>query len=136
MTSETEYDYEYTFSKEAYVEWLKWDAVFEPTYKILEIGQENGAIKATTSKTDKRILFLNEEPIVTEQVLRFEKDKIISIETTKYVIFNDSLFVANRAQFLNWIDENHPELGAFINDQTEAGGITYLKAIELYEANK
>ena len=136
LTSETEYDYVQSFSQKEYIEWLKWDAVFEPTYKILEIGQENRTIRARISKTDKRITFLHEEPIVTDQVLRFEKDKITSIETTKYVIFNDSLFVANREKFLNWIDENHPELGGFIYDQTEAGGIKYLKAIELYETNK
>jgi len=136
LTKETEYDYEQTFSIKEYVEWLKWDSVFEPTYKILEIGQENGTVKAKISKTGKRISFLHREPIVTDQVIRFDKDKIISIETIKYVIFNDSLFVANREKLLNWVDENHPELGGFINDQTKSGGIKYLKAIELYENKK
>jgi hypothetical protein len=133
LTKETGYDYEQTFSKKEYVEWLKWDSVFEPTYKILEIRQENGTVKAKISKTDKRISFLHKEPIVTDQVIHFDKDKITSIETTKYVIFNDSLFVANREKLLNWVDENHPELGGFINDQTKTGGMKYLKAIELYE---
>ena len=73
---------------------------------------------------------------MTDQVIRFDKDKITSIETTKYVIFNDSLFVANREKLLNWVDENHPELGGFINDQTKTGGMKYLKAIELYENKK
>lgn len=136
LTKETEYDYEQTFSKNEYVEWIKWDSVFEPTYKVLEIEEENGTVKAKISKTDKRISFLHKEPIVTDQVLSFENDKITSIETIKYVIFNDSLFVANRDKFLNWINENHPELGGFINDQTESGGMKYLKAIELYESNK
>ena len=133
LTKETEYDYEQTFSKKEYVEWLKWDSVFEPSYKILEIGQENGTVKAKISKTDKRISFLHKDSIVTVQVIRFDKDKITSIETTKYVIFNDSLFVANREKLLNWVDENHPELGGFINDQTKAGAMKYLKAIELYK---
>ncbi|MEP2935759.1 MAG: hypothetical protein ABJM06_14900 [Gilvibacter sp.] len=136
LTKETEYDYEQTFSKNEYVEWLKWDSVFEPTYKILEIEEKNETVKAKISKTDKRVTFLHKQPIVTDQVIRFEKDKITSIETTKYVIFNDSLFVANREKFLKWIDENHPELGGFIHDQTETGGMKYLKAIELYESNK
>ena len=133
LTKEAEYDYEQTFSKKEYVEWLKWDSVFEPTYKILEIRQENGAVKAKISKMDKRIAFLHKEPIVSDQVIRFDKDKISSIETSKYVIFNDSLFVANREKLLNWVKENHPELDGFINDQTKIGGIKYLKAIELYE---
>ncbi|MBL7471211.1 hypothetical protein [Robertkochia sediminum] len=136
LTKETEYDYEQTFSKEEYMEWLKWDSVFEPTYKILEIAQVNGTVTAKISKTDRRISFLHNEPIVTDQVIRFDKDKIISIETTKYVIFNDSTFVKNRDKLLNWIDENHPELNGFIYDQTKTGGLKYLKAIELFEHNK
>ncbi|WP_407264571.1 hypothetical protein [Tenacibaculum maritimum] len=136
LTKETEYDYEQTFSKKEYVEWLKWDSVFKPTYKILKIGQENGTVKAKISKTDKRISFLHKEPIVTEQVIRFDKDKISSIETTKYVIFNNSVFVKNRDGLLNWIDKNHPELNGFIHNQTKSGGMKYLKAIELYENKK
>jgi hypothetical protein len=136
LTKETEYDYEQTFSKKEYVEWLKWDSVFEPTYKILEIRQVNGTVKAKISKTDKRISFLHKKPIVTDQVIRFHKDKITSIETTKYVIFNDSVFVKNRDGLVIWINKNHPELNGFIHDQTKTGGMKYLKAIELYEAKK
>lgn len=136
LTKETEYDYEQTFSKKEYVEWLKWDSVFKPTYKILEIGQVNGIIKARISKTDERISFLHKKPIVTDQIIRFDGDKITSIETTKYVIFNDSIFVKNRDKLLSWVDKNHPDLNGFINDQTKTGGMKYLKAIELYENKK
>jgi len=136
LTKETEYDYEQTFSKKEYIEWLKWDSVFDPTYKILEIEQENGIVKVKISKTDKRISFLHKEPIITNQVIRFDNNKITSIETTKYVIFNDSTFVKNRNGLLNWIDKNHPELNGFIHDQTMTGGMNYLKAIELYEIKK
>jgi len=136
LTQETEYDYEQTFSQQEYIEWLKWDSVFKPTYQILEIRSENGAVEAKISKTDKRINFLHREPIVTKQILRFEEGKIVSIETNKYLIFNDSLFVANREKLLSWIAENHPELDSFIHDQTEAGGKRYLEAIALYESNR
>jgi hypothetical protein len=136
LTKETEYDYEQTFSQAAYVEWMKWDAVFEPTYEILEIQQENEIVKAKVSKIDKRITFLHEEPIVINQSIRFDKDKIASIETTKYVIFNDSTFIKNRDELVSWIDKNHPELNGFIYDQTETGGMNYLKAIELYQSKK
>ena len=41
-TKELDYDYEETFSKKQYLEnWLKWDAMFDPTYEVLEIKQEN-----------------------------------------------------------------------------------------------
>ncbi len=136
LTKETEYDYEQTFSQNEYVEWVKWDAIFEPTYKILDIGQENGMVKAKISKIDERIFFLHKEPIVTNQILRFDKGKITSIETTTYEIFNDSIFVKNREEFLSWIDKNHPEMNGFIHDQTKAGGIKYLEAIELYKNQK
>lgn len=136
LTKETEYDYEQTFSLKEYVEWLKWDAVFEPTYKIHQIEQDGEIVKATISKVDKRILFLHEEPIVTNQIIRFNNDKITSIETTEYVIFNDSTFVKNREDFVNWITKNHPNLNGFIYDQTESGGMKYLKAIDLYKNRK
>ena len=132
LTKETEYDYEQTFSLKEYIEWMKWDSVFDPTYKTLEIEQENGIVKAKISKIDKRISFLHEEPIVTSEIIRFDKNKIKSIERTN-VIFNDSVFVKNRTEFLSWIDKNHPELNGFIHDQTKNGGMKYLKAIELYK---
>ena len=136
LTIESEYDYEQTFSLEEYKNWIKWDASFNPTYKILDLALENGLVKARISKIDKRILFLHEEPIVTHQVLRFKEDKIISIETTKYEVFNDSVFSQNRSKLLNWIDQNHPELNGFIHDQTEAGALKYLKALDLYKSRK
>jgi hypothetical protein len=133
LTKETEYDYEQKFSKKEYIEWLKWDSVFQPTYKVLEIEKKNETVKATISKTDKRISFLHKKPIVTNQIIYFDKNKITRVETTKYVIFNDSTFVKNRDELLDWIDKNHPELNGFIYNQTKSGGINYLKAIELYK---
>lgn len=132
VTKETEYDYEQIFSLQEYMEWLKWDSVFDPTYDILQIEQEGEIVKAKISKIDQRISFLHEEPIVTNQVIRFDNDKIISIETVEYVIFNNSTFIENRDGIVRWIDKNYPELNGFIHDQTETGGLKYLKAIELY----
>ena len=130
-TVEADYNYEQTFSQNDYIEWVKWDAVFEPTYEILEMEQVSEMVKAKISKIDKRILFLHEGPIVTSEVLRFHNDKIVGIERSD-VIFNDSLFVKNRTDFLNWIEQYHSEWNGVIYDQTEKGGMNYLKAIELY----
>jgi len=55
------------------------------------------------------------------------------VETTEYLVFNDATFVKNRDSLLSWIDENHPELNGFINNQTAPGGRQYLKAIELFK---
>ena len=133
LTRETEYDYEQTFSLKEYTEWLKWDSVFEPSYEVLQIEQENEIVKAKVSKIDKRILFLHKEPIVIDQIIRFDNDRISTIETTKYEVFNDSVFVKNRDKLVNWIQANHPELDGFLYDQTETGGMKYLNAIELYK---
>ena len=133
LTREIGYDYEQVFSLEEYIEWVKWDSVFEPTYEILEMALEEGNVRATISKIDKRISFLHEEPIVTSELIRFDKRKIVSIERTN-LIFNDSVFVKNRGEFLSWIDLNHPELNGFIHEQTKKGGLKYLKAIQLYES--
>jgi hypothetical protein len=132
VTKETAYDYEQTFSRSEYLEWVKWDSVFDPNYEILQIDQKDEYIKATISKIDKRISFLHEQPIVTKQLIRFDQDKIVSVETTEYVVFNDATFVKNRESLLSWIDEHHPELNGFIYNQTAPGGRQYLKAIELY----
>lgn len=133
LTKETEYNYEYTYAKRDYMQWLKWDSAFEPTYDVLEIVEENDKVKVRVSKIDKRIAFLHKDPIITNQILQFENDKIVSIETIKYVNFNDSLFAKNRDELVNWIDGNHPELNGFINDQTETGGKNYLRAMEYFK---
>jgi len=133
VTRETEYDYTYTFSKAAYVEWLRWDSVFNPNYKILNIEQDSTVVKVRVSKMDTRINFLHKAAIVTDQEFHFKKDKISTIVTTNYVEFNDSIFVKNRETFLNWMGQNHPDFNDFIFDQTKAGGLKYLKAIKLYQ---
>ena len=124
-----------TYSKKEYLEILKWDSVFEPNYEILEIEQKDGIVKAKISKMDKRIFFLHEKPFITNQIIKFQKDKIISIETD-YLNFNYPTWEKNKNGLLSWIEENHPELNGFIYDQTESGGTKFLKAIELYENKK
>ncbi|AXT59182.1 hypothetical protein D1816_02070 [Aquimarina sp. AD10] len=136
MTKEMDYDYEQTFSQNEYInKWLKWDSVFDPTYKILEIKQENEVVVAKVSKIDKRIRFLHEGPTVWSAVIRFNVDKISSIER-KNVTFNENTWGENRTKLLTWIEKNHPELNGFLYDQTKSGGIKYLKAIELFKNKK
>jgi hypothetical protein len=80
---------------------------------------------------DERISFLHEEPFITNQIIKFKNNKIISVET-EYVDFNEATWNRNKKGLLSWIGENHPELIGFIFDQTESGGMKFLKAIELY----
>ena len=125
--------YKKTFSQHDFIEILKWDSIFKPEYTILKIEEENGVVKARISKKDKRILFLHEAPIVTNEVITFSEGKIKSVEITDYAVFNDTVFSKNRSKLLSWIDENHPELNGFIHDQTKTGGLKYLKALDFYE---
>lgn len=130
---ESESNYQEEFSQKKYAEWLKWDSVFNPTYKILEIELENNVVKTKVSKIDKRIFFLHTEPIVWHEIIRFDTNKITMVERNKYEAFNVTKFLKNRDTLVTWIKKKQPELDGFINDQTESGGIKYLKAIELYE---
>lgn len=123
------------YSKSDYLKLLKWDSVFNPSYEILKIEQKNGIVKAKVSKMGKRISFLHEEPFITNQTIKFLNEKIISLET-EYVNFNEVTWERNKNELLSWIDENHPELNGFIYDQTESGGIKFLKVIELYKNRK
>jgi len=129
----TEGVYKIKYSKTDYLELLKWDAVFNPNYEILEIEAKDGVVKAKISKTDKRIDFLQEAPFITHQTIKFQKEKIISIET-EYLSFNEAKWETNKNKLINWIDKNYPELNGFIYDQTESGGIKFLKAIALYKS--
>lgn len=132
---ENEDDYEERFTQKEYLEWLKWDSVFEPSYNILEMEHQNGMVKAKISKIDKRIRFLHERPMVWNEIIQFEHNKIIRVERIAYDVFDVGTFVKNRDGLVNWIHKNHPELNGFIHDQTEAGAITYLRAIELFQNN-
>lgn len=129
-------NYEENFSQKDYIEWLEWDSVFEPTYKILEIEQENEIVKAKISKIDKRIFFLHEEPIVWDEIIQFDDNKIKSVERIKYEVFNVTKFIENREGLVNWINENNPELNGFLHGQTKPDGMKYLKAMELYKNKK
>ena len=52
--------YAQSYSQSEYLEFLKWDAVFDPNYKIIAIDKQEGTIKTKISKIDKRIVFLHE----------------------------------------------------------------------------
>ena len=130
-----EAEHKNTYSKKEYLEVLKWDSVFEPNYEILEIEQKDGIVKAKISKMDKRIFFLHEKPFITNQIIKFQKDKIISIETD-YLNFDYPTWEKNKNGLLSWIDKNNPELNGFINDLTEDGGMKFLTAMELYKNKK
>ncbi|MCB4806740.1 hypothetical protein LG651_00645 [Tamlana sp. 62-3] len=127
------HNYKVVYSKPDYLNnWLKWDSVFNPSYKILKIEEESDFIKVKVSKTDERINFFMEEPFITNEVFHFKNNKIVSIETT-YLNFNNDVWETNKSNFLNWIETHHPNLKNFMYNQTEAGAIKLKRAIKLYK---
>lgn len=125
--------YQSSFSKEAYYDLFQWDSTFHPTYSLLEIEQKGEEVHMRVSKEGPRILFLNEEPIITREVVQFEDDLMIGVTITNYEVFNDSTWSEKRAKLIDWIATYKPELDGFIYDQTKDGALKYLKAISAYQ---
>lgn len=127
--------YRTVYTKEAYADWVAWDAIFAPTYEILSLTEGDNYVDAQIRKSDPRILFLNGAPYITTEGLHFEKGKLQSLEIIEEQ-YNEARWIETRAAFLNWIAENHPELDGFIFDQSELGAQNYMKAMELFENRK
>ncbi len=124
--------YETVFSKKGYLELQQWDSVFGPTYKILDIEEIDGKVKAKISKSCPRILFLNGEPVVTEETITFSNGKIDSVVIDAYLMFNTKRWDSVRSKLVNYIDQNHEHLNGFIYDQTVKGALNYTEALNLY----
>lgn len=131
-----ENDYLYLASKDSFYLKLQWDSVFRPKYGVLEIEEVDNDLIVEVSKSDPRILFLNEEPTVYRERFTFKNGLIYSSETREFVVFNWDLWDENRSKLVNWIKANHPELDGFLYDQTKQGAINYLKALKLYSARQ
>lgn len=127
--------YEQKYTRNEYAEWVKWDSVFQPTYEILKIEKVDDIVKAKISKIDKRISFLHDQPIIMNETILLDGNRIMSVERTS-VSFNVEKFIKRRDEFVSWVEENHPDLNGFLHDQTLSGGIKYLKAIELFKVNQ
>lgn len=128
-----EIDYVKKFAKNDYLEWMRWDSVFKPTYNIIEITEDNGILKTRVSKECRRTLFLNEAPVITKEVVTIKNGKVDKVEIVDYEVFNDNTWNKNRAELVEWIAVHHPELNGFLNDQTLKGALNYTKAITYFE---
>lgn len=125
--------YTSTYSIADYVNWLQWDSVFQPTYKIVKAKPVDGGIELKISKLCRRIQFLNGGPMVSKEFIHFKEGKIHELEIKEFIAFNGDRWNAKREELVGWINEKHPELNGFIQDQTLQGGINYLKALALFE---
>lgn len=128
-----ENDYLYVAAKDSFYIKLQWDSVFRPKYKLIEIEKVDDGIIVEVSKTDPRILFLNEEPTIYREHFILREGLIYSSETQEFVLFNWDTWDKNRSELVGWIYKNHPELNGFIYDQTKQGALNYLEAMKLFK---
>ena len=131
-----EMDYIRTYTKEDYHSLFQWDSVFGPKYKILDLREDGDNLHLKVSKVCDRILFLQNSPFITHEIMKIKHGAIQRIDIAEYVDFNDSLWAANRENLVSWINEHHPELKGFIYDQTKEGALKFQKAMELYRNKK
>ncbi|MGO4918672.1 hypothetical protein [Maribacter spongiicola] len=129
-------DFVTPFDNNNFYEFYKWDSVFKPSYKIIELTEQNNDVIATITQKNIRNEFLKNNPLQFKVKLSFSADKISRLEELEYIDVNWQEWNQEKDSLVNWIKVNHPNLDGFVNDMTLAGAMKYLKAIELYEGRE
>lgn len=132
----SEFEFIQVINKEDWFRQFRWDSIFNPNYKILEISESEEKVEATISKECQRIRYLHDGPTIYKVSFEFRNDMISKDHTFEYLKFDFEKWQSRRDSLVSWIDDNHPELSGFIYDQTVKGGQDYLFAIELYQKAK
>lgn len=132
----TEGDYIMPYLKESLHEKFRWDSVFQPTYKIVELEELDSQVIATVAVSSLRFEFLKNNPLTCSHKISFEEGKIAKIEALDCIRADWVVWGQGVDSLVNWTRKYHPELDGFIHDLTMNGAINYLKAIELYNNRK
>ncbi len=128
----TEGDYVMNFTPETFETHFKWDSVFVPQVKIINVEQQENDLLVTISASSKRFEFLRNNPLVTKHLVHFTNGKISRIDNVDFINTDWKLWTEQKEGLTQWIVNNHKELDGFMIDQTLQGGLNYLKAIDLY----
>ncbi len=129
-------DYIMPYNHDSFYENFKWDSIFKPSYKIIDLEEKNNQIIASVSQRCIRNDFLKNNPLTCSYKISFISRKISKIEELKCKDVDWITWAKERDSLVSWINKNHPELEGFIHDMTMSGAMNYLKAIELYETDK
>lgn len=126
-------EYVMLYTKDSFYEQFKWDSIFQPTYRIVEIEEVNSHIIATVASSSKRYKFLKNDPLTCRFRISLNSNKITKLESLDCLSADWNTWQSERDSLVDWTRKNHPELDGFIHDQSMDGAIDYLNAIELYE---
>lgn len=126
-------EYVMPYSRDSFHEQFKWDSIFQPTYEIIELQEQDNQIIATVASSSKRYAFLKNDPLTCQFQISFHSDKITRLVALDCPGADWSVWQTERDSLVSWIGANHPELDGFIHDLSMKGARNYLKAIELYQ---
>ena len=129
-------DYVMGYSQDSYYEVFKWDSVFQTSYEIVDLKENEEEVIASISMSSIRNKFLQNDVMTCQYKLSFESGNITKIVSLDCKDANWQIWEKRVNQLVNWVELNHPELDGFIHDMTLNGAKKYLKAISLYEANE
>lgn len=129
----TEGDYIMPFSRESYYEKFKWDSVFKPVYKLVNIEKQGEQAVATVTMRSLKHEFLKNSPMTCSYTFHFKSGKIAKIENLDCPDANWEIWAKEVDALVHWVKANHPELDGFIHDLTMKGAIDYVHAMELYK---
>lgn len=126
-------DFVTPYSHESFYEFFKWDSVFQSTYEIQDLIQENEKILVTIRSESLKYNFLENNPLITKFALNFTNGKISKIEDLGSETANWELWQSKRDTLVNYTKKYHPELDGFINDMSMKGAQNYLSAIARFQ---
>lgn len=128
-------DYVMPYNTKGFYEVFKWDSIFKPSYKLVELEEKSNQVIANVTVNSVRNTFLKNSDMTCQYRISFSSGKISKIEELNCTNVDWNTWRQGVDSLTSWIKKHHPELDGFINDMTMNGAENYLKAIELYQAN-
>jgi len=128
-------DFIMPYDPDSFYEVFKWDSVFNPAYKVVDLIEKNNQILATVELSSIKNEFLKNNGMLCQYNISFDSGKISKIEELACENADWEAWQVGVNSLVNWTRQNHPELNGFINDMTMQGAMNYIKAIKLYKAN-
>lgn len=121
------------YSRENFYKKFKWDSVFQPIYKLVNIDKQGEQAVVTVTVDSTKLEFLHNNPLTCRYTFHFKSGKIAKIENLTCPEANWELWGRKVDSLVSWVKINHPELNGFIHDLTMQGAQNYIEAIDFYK---